>query len=188
MILLIDNFDSFSCNIYDYVLQCGVLCAMYRNDSISIEEIKALNPAGIIISPGPGRPEDHKLIRPLLETFHENSPIFGICLGHQAIGEFFGAKLIKAPVPVHGKVSDIFHHGHPMFAGIPSPHAVTRYHSLVLDRLEGTGLEETSHTPDGIIMSLAHSTLPIWGVQYHPEAILSEYGLRLFKNWLGLLN
>lgn len=188
MILLIDNYDSFTCNIYDYVLQCGAMCALYRNDRISLDEIIALNPSGIIISPGPKRPKDHNLLFPLLEHFHTQKPILGICLGHQAIGEFFGLKLQKAPEPCHGKTAEIYHTGHAMYDGIPSPHTVTRYHSLLLEIAKDSPLTETARTADGLLMSLAHKTLPIWGVQYHPEAILTSHGLPLFKNWLRLVN
>jgi anthranilate synthase component 2/para-aminobenzoate synthetase component 2 len=188
LILLIDNYDSFTYNIYDYVLQCGATCALYRNDSISLEEIISMRPSGIIISPGPKRPEDHALIFPLLEYFHDKIPILGICLGHQAIGEFFGCGLIKAPEPSHGKTAEIVHYGHAMYDAIPSPHIVTRYHSLILNSMNSSPLVVTARTSKGLIMSLAHKTLPVWGVQYHPEAILTSHGLQLFKNWLRLAN
>jgi anthranilate synthase/aminodeoxychorismate synthase-like glutamine amidotransferase len=187
MILLIDNYDSFTYNLYDYIRQSGLECILYRNDEITIHEIEKIDPAGFVFSPGPKRPQDHPLMFEILEKFYKTKPILGICLGYQAIGEFFGAKLIKAPVPAHGKVCEIFHEREGIFQGIPSPVAVTRYHSLILTDFIGSGLKITSQNKEGIAMSAAHKELPLWGVQFHPEAILTDYGLKMIQNWAQLV-
>jgi anthranilate synthase/aminodeoxychorismate synthase-like glutamine amidotransferase len=186
MILLLDNFDSFTWNIYHYALMAGLDCKLYRSNEISMQEIKKMDPAGFIFSPGPKRPENHPLMFEILEQYHSLKPILGICLGHQAIGEYFGMELVKAPQPVHGKTSTIRHEGHEMFHKLPSSLEVTRYHSLILERAENKYLEFTSRSEDGLLMSLAHKQFPVWGMQFHPEAILTEHGLRMIENWAAL--
>jgi anthranilate synthase/aminodeoxychorismate synthase-like glutamine amidotransferase len=188
MVLLIDHFDSFTWNIYHYIQMCGQACTLVREDEGVIDAIEKAQPAGIVLSPGPMRPENHPVMQEVLQMYHKQLPMLGICLGHQAIGVFFGAKLVKGSVPVHGKVSEIKHCTHPMYSEIPGSLQVARYHSLVLAGLEDTPLEITAQTGDGLPMSLAHKELPLWGVQYHPEAIQTEYGLQLLKNWIAILN
>lgn len=187
-ILLLDNYDSFTYNLYDYLLQTGVEeCRVLRNDTLPLSAFDTLDFQAIVFSPGPKRPADAGLMPALIERFHDKIPMLGICLGHQAIGEFFGAKLVKAPIPMHGKTTDIRHGGHPMFAGIPERFTVMRYHSLLLESLGGTPLECVGKTDDGQIMALAHRSLPLWGVQFHPESILTEHGLRLLENWVRMV-
>jgi len=183
MVLLIDNYDSFTYNLYDYALQAGIDCRVYRENEITLPDIINMVPGGFIFSPGPERPENHPLMFEILKYYYNSKPILGICLGYQAIGEYFGAKLVKAGKPVHGKVSEIHHTGHEMFTGIPQRFNVARYHSLVLENMAGLEIKPTSGTDDGEIMSLAHYSLPLWGVQFHPEAILTEYGMKIIENW-----
>jgi anthranilate synthase/aminodeoxychorismate synthase-like glutamine amidotransferase len=184
MIALIDNFDSFTWNIMDYLQRCGLECHCFRSNEITIEELQKLSPKGIVLSPGPGRPVDHPLLFPLIEKFIEQIPILGICLGHQAIGEYFGSRLIKSPLPVHGKQSTLGHNGHSFFDGIAGEFKVGRYHSLVLESLGQSQFEVTSTTVnDGLIMSFAHTELPLWGIQFHPESVLTPGGLTMLKNW-----
>lgn len=184
MILLIDNYDSFTYNLQDYILQTGKECQVYRNDEIDLNRIGELKPEGIVISPGPGRPKDHPLIFQVLEKYQKSIPMLGICLGFQAMGEFFGAELIKAPKPVHGKTSSITHSGEGIFYNIPSPLNVTRYHSLILTKHSASDFKIISQTKDGIPMAGKHRFLPLWGVQFHPEAILTEFGNEMMKNWV----
>jgi anthranilate synthase/aminodeoxychorismate synthase-like glutamine amidotransferase len=182
-VLLIDNFDSFTWNIYHYALQSGIECLLKREDELTMEDVVRMNPGGFIFSPGPGRPAEHPLMFSILEKYSGEKPILGICLGHQAIGEFYGAGLVKSDVPCHGKVCRVTHTGHTMFSGIPEKFTVGRYHSLLLENIPGDVLAVTAETENGLPMAIAHSTLPVWGVQFHPESILSEGGLKLFKNW-----
>jgi anthranilate synthase/aminodeoxychorismate synthase-like glutamine amidotransferase len=186
-VLLLDNYDSFTYNLYDYLLQTGVECAVFRNDALSLPEFERLQFDAVVFSPGPKRPADAGLMLPLIERLHRQMPMLGICLGHQAIGEFFGAKLVKAALPMHGKTTDIRHLAHPLFADIPSPFTVMRYHSLLLESLAGTPLQCLATTDEGEIMALAHQSLPLTGVQFHPESILTEYGLQLLKNWVQMI-
>jgi anthranilate synthase/aminodeoxychorismate synthase-like glutamine amidotransferase len=187
-VLLIDNFDSFTYNVYHYILMCGVECHFMRNDEPVIDELEKNDYSGIVFSPGPMKPDNHPLMFEILEKYHTSKPIMGICLGHQAIGQFFGANIIKAPKPVHGKISRIHHTGHNMFNDIPENINVARYHSLVVGGLEKTVLNITSTTEDGLPMSFAHKGLPLWGVQFHPEAIQTEYGLKMLKNWTSIFS
>jgi anthranilate synthase/aminodeoxychorismate synthase-like glutamine amidotransferase len=182
-VLLIDNFDSFTWNIYHYALQAGIDCVFRRSDELTLEEIERMGPSGFIFSPGPGRPSDHPLMLEVLKIYAHRLPILGICLGHQAIGEFFGASLIKSDMPVHGKICRVKHTGHKMFKSIPTQFSVGRYHSLLLNKIDGGEFDVTAFTDKGLPMAIAHRSLPIWGVQFHPESILSEGGLQLFENW-----
>lgn len=186
-ILLLDNYDSFTYNLYDYLLQAGAYCTVVRNDALPLSELNKLDFDAIVLSPGPGRPAESGLLMPLLAQYHRRVPILGICLGHQALGEFFGAALVRAALPMHGKTSLIRHNGHPLFAGLPEAFSVMRYHSLLLASLEGLPLEPLAHTATGEIMALAHRDLPLWGVQFHPESILTEHGMQLLKNWMATL-
>ncbi len=185
-ILLLDNYDSFTYNLYDYLLQAGAECVVVRNDVLSLHEFERLGIEAIVLSPGPKRPSDAGIMLPLIAAWYKRVPMLGICLGHQALGEFFGARLIKARVPVHGKTTPVQHNGHPLFQGIPSPFSVMRYHSLVLESLAETPLESIAQTEEGEIMALAHRSLPLTGVQFHPESIGTEFGLQMLKNWLDL--
>lgn len=184
-ILLIDNYDSFTFNLYDYLLQTGARSTVLRNDAFQLEELELLDFQGIVLSPGPKRPSDAGLLMQVLERYHQHMPILGICLGHQAIGEFFGANLIKAAQPMHGKTSTIRHQGHWIFEGIPTAFKVMRYHSLILESLEGLPLEVIAATETGEIMALQHESLPLLGLQFHPESILTEHGLKIITNWVA---
>lgn len=182
-VLLIDNFDSFTWNIYHYALESGMYCVLRREDELTLETVEKMDPSGFIFSPGPGRPADHPLMFDILTKYSSERPILGICLGHQAIGEFYGATLIKSDIPCHGKICPVKHTGHVMFNGIPEKFSVGRYHSLLLENIPSEKLVTTALADSNLPMAIAHSALPVWGVQFHPESILSEGGLRLFENW-----
>jgi anthranilate synthase component 2 len=185
MFLLIDNYDSFTYNLYHYLGELGAEMVVRRNDKIAVAEAMALKPQGIIISPGPCDPDRAGICLDLIGAAKGKIPILGVCLGHQAIGQAFGGKVIRAPLPMHGKVSRVIHRGTDIFDGIPSPFTGTRYHSLVVERDSFPHeLEITAETEDGIVMGLAHRELPIFGVQFHPESIASEHGHRLLANFL----
>ena len=182
MILLLDNFDSFTYNLQDYLAQIGVDCMVFRNDS-TVEEVSRYNYKAILLSPGPGKPSDAGCLMDVLDYYAKTHPILGICLGHQAIGEHFGAKLIKAHKPMHGKISTIFHSGGVLFKGIKKPLKVVRYHSLVLNAIPDA-LEITAVTEENEIMAVSHKSLPIHGLQFHPEAVLTEEGIQMLHNWV----
>jgi len=187
MFLLIDNYDSFTYNLVHYFGELGADIVVHRNDVLSADEAMALNPQGIILSPGPCDPDQAGICLELIEKAAGKLPIFGVCLGHQSIGQAFGAKVVRAPDPMHGKVSAITHTAQGVFADIPSPLNVTRYHSLTIDPATVPDcLEVTSQTEDGVIMGVQHKELPIHGVQFHPESIASEHGHKLLKNFLTL--
>lgn len=183
-ILLADNYDSFTYNLYDYLRRLGAVCKVIRNDAISFEALKKEQMDAIVLSPGPKTPREAGWMPQLIAHYHDKLPILGICLGHQGIGEYFGARLVRANEPVHGKTSLLTHNGHPLFEGLPDSFEVMRYHSLILDSLEGTGLNSIAQTPEGEIMAIAHQKWPITGVQFHPESILTEFGLELLENWM----
>lgn len=185
-LLLIDNYDSFTYNLWDYFLQLGASCQVIRNDQLDLKKIERENYAGIILSPGPEKPEDAGSLMACVKAFHHKLPMLGICLGHQAIGTFFGASLVKARQPVHGKTSSISHQGHPFFAGLPEQFSVMRYHSLILENLPEE-LEAVAWTESGEIMALQHRKLPLAGIQFHPESILTPHGLAILQNWLSTL-
>lgn len=186
-LLLIDNFDSFTYNLYDYLLQLGARCEVRRNDALTPDELETLAPDGIVLSPGPQTPDRAGCLLEVIRRFHDRIPLLGICLGHQGIGQFFGARLEKAVTPMHGKTSRLVHRGHPLFAGLPSNFSVMRYHSLLLLDLEKTGLECIAESETGEVMAIAHRDFPAWGVQFHPESILTEHGLAMLRNWLTTL-
>jgi anthranilate synthase component 2 len=188
-ILLIDNYDSFTYNLAQYFWELGYTLTVIRNDQITIQEIQSFNPSHIVISPGPGTPEDSGISLQVLKEFSQQKPILGVCLGHQCLGQFFGAKVERAVLPKHGKTSLIEHNQDGIFKDIPNPFRVTRYHSLIVteDTLKNTDLTITSRsTEDGLVMSLQHKTLPIYGVQFHPESIMTEYGHTMLKNFVEL--
>ncbi len=185
-ILLLDNYDSFTYNLYDYLLQSGAVCDVIRNDVIDTEDVKARGYDAIVLSPGPGRPDQAGIMPALIAQTYASLPILGICLGQQAIGEFFGARLVHASAPVHGKTSMVTQQGHhPLFEGLPEQFEVMRYHSLILDDLAGTPLYCIAHTQAGEIMAIAHRRFPLTGVQFHPESILTEYGRQMIDNWVN---
>lgn len=183
--LLIDNYDSFTYNLWHFFGQLGADVVVHRNDKITVDEVLSLKPAGIVLSPGPCDPDRAGICLPLIKAAAGKVPIFGVCLGLQAIGQAFGGKVIRAPMPMHGKLSSIKHSGHKMFANVPSPFTATRYHSLVVERASlPAELEVTAETDDGLIMGLAHKTHPITSVQFHPESIASQFGHRILRNFL----
>ncbi|CUH97504.1 Para-aminobenzoate/anthranilate synthase glutamine amidotransferase component II [Propionispora sp. 2/2-37] len=185
MILMIDNYDSFTYNLVQYLLALHAEVTVFRNDAILLEDIAKLNPEMIVISPGPCTPDRAGISLAVVERFKECIPILGICLGHQAIGQAFGAKVVRAEEPVHGKVHAIRHDGKVVFKGIKNPLNVTRYHSLVLEKATlPADLRITAETFSGEIMGIRHTRYPVEGVQFHPEAILTEEGIRLLENFV----
>ncbi len=187
MFLLIDNYDSFTYNLYHFLGELGAEVMVKRNDSLSPDEALALDPQGIVISPGPCDPDRAGICLELIEAAAGRLPILGVCLGHQAIGQAFGGKVVRAEAPMHGKVSRITHKGVGVFSDLPSPFEATRYHSLVVERESLPDcLELIAETEDGIVMGVRHKELPIHGVQFHPESIASEHGHRLLDNFLRL--
>ncbi|GBQ06899.1 MULTISPECIES: aminodeoxychorismate/anthranilate synthase component II [Acetobacter] len=185
MILLIDNYDSFTFNLVHYLGELGERCDVRRNDSLTVEDAMALKPEAIVLSPGPCSPNEAGICCDLIAAAAGNIPVFGVCLGHQAIGQVFGAKVVRAPTPMHGKISPVFHDGKDVFTGLPNPFNATRYHSLTLEPSSiPDSLDVTAWTEDGIIMGVCHKQHPISGVQFHPESIASEYGHDLLRNFL----
>ncbi|TSH92964.1 aminodeoxychorismate/anthranilate synthase component II [Verticiella sediminum] len=186
-LLMIDNYDSFTYNIVQYFGELGEEVEVVRNDQITLDEIEALAPDRLCISPGPCAPAQAGISLAAIRHFAGKLPILGVCLGHQAIGEAFGGKVVRAQEIMHGKTSPVTHTGSDVFAGLPSPYTVIRYHSLAVERASLPDcLEVTAETADGEIMGLRHRTLPVYGVQFHPESILSEHGHALLKNFLAL--
>lgn len=184
MILLLDNFDSFTYNLLDYFKQLGISCKVLRNN-VTLDEIAETDFQAIVFSPGPGVPSQAGIMPDLIKYYHSKLPLLGICLGHQGIGEFFGATLKKAPFPVHGKVSEIFTTPDPIFNTIPSHINVVRYHSLLLENLPEE-LVVIAQTSDNQVMAIKHKEYPSYGIQFHPEAYLTEYGLTMLRNWANL--
>ncbi|MBL6928834.1 MAG: aminodeoxychorismate/anthranilate synthase component II [Rhodospirillales bacterium] len=187
MYLLIDNYDSFTYNLLHYLGELGAEVEVRRNDAITPAEAVGLNPDGIVISPGPCDPDRAGICLDLIGEAKGKVPIMGVCLGHQCIGQHFGGTVLRAPVPMHGKLSQINHMGKGIFEGIPSPFPATRYHSLMVGRDDLPDcLDITAESEDGVIQGLAHKTLPIFGVQFHPESIASENGHKILENFLNL--
>ena len=186
MILVIDNYDSFTYNLVQYLGELGTQPVVRRNNEVTLDEIAALAPERIVISPGPGRPEHAGITLDVITRFGPSTPVLGVCLGHQAIGMAFGGSVIRANAPMHGKTSAITHDGRGVFAGISTPLTVARYHSLVVDRKDWPDtLEITAETEDdGTVMALRHRQHPIHGVQFHPESIMTREGHRLLRNFL----
>ena len=187
MFLLIDNYDSFTYNLYHFLGELGAEVTVQRNDAIGAEEALDLGPQGIVVSPGPCDPDRAGVCLELIAAAAGKVPILGVCLGHQAVGQVFGGKVVRADTPMHGKLSRVSHRGTGVFAGLPSPFSATRYHSLVIERESlPDALEITAETEDGIVMGVAHRELPVHGVQFHPESIASEHGHALLRNFLAL--
>jgi len=187
MILLVDNYDSFTWNLVHYLGGLGVEVDVRRNDTLTVEDALALKPEAIVISPGPCTPTEAGICCDLIARAAESIPVFGVCLGHQAIGQVFGGEVVRAPLPIHGKLSEITHRGESVFRGINGPFKATRYHSLVVERdTLPADLVVTAESEDGLIMGLSHKRLPVHGVQFHPESIASEHGHTILKNFLDL--
>jgi anthranilate synthase/aminodeoxychorismate synthase-like glutamine amidotransferase len=185
MLLLIDNYDSFTYNLYQYLAELGAEVLVRRNDAISVDEAAALAPSHIVISPGPCTPREAGVSTALIRRLGPRVPTLGVCLGHQCIGEVFGGRVVRAPAPVHGKTAQIHHDGTGVLRGLASPFTATRYHSLIVERATlPAALSITAETADGLIMGLRHRTYPIHGVQFHPESILTSAGKDLLRNFL----
>ena len=186
MLVLIDNYDSFTYNLLHFLGELGAAVEVRRNDVVTVEAVLALKPEGIVLSPGPCTPDSAGICLELVgAAAARRLPLLGVCLGHQAIGQAFGGKVVLAPVPMHGKRSPIHHKGTGLFAGIPNPFTATRYHSLMVERESlPSCLDVTAESDDGVIQALAHRTLPVFGVQFHPESIASEHGHALLANFL----
>jgi len=188
MLVLIDNYDSFTYNLVHYLGELGATCQVFRNDKVSVGEVLKLKPKGIVLSPGPCTPNEAGICLELIAKAGPSIPVLGVCLGHQAIGQVYGGKVVRAPVLMHGKLSKIAHQGQGVFKGLPKTFQVTRYHSLIVEReslpdcLVATA--ETAAAQDGVIMGLQHRTHPVHGVQFHPESIASEHGHALLANFL----
>jgi len=187
MVLVIDNYDSFTYNLVQYLGELGAEVRVLRNDQITLGEAESLRPDRVVISPGPCTPDKAGICKDLIRRFAGRVPILGVCLGHQAIGEAFGGRVVRAPCPVHGKTSLIFHDGKTVFRGLDNPFRATRYHSLVVERGSLPGcLEISAWTEDGIVMGIRHRDFKVEGVQFHPESILTVVGKELLANFLGL--
>jgi anthranilate synthase/aminodeoxychorismate synthase-like glutamine amidotransferase len=184
LLLLIDNYDSFTYNLQDYFAQLSASCEVIRNDQKNLEEIIAEKPAGIIFSPGPERPATAGIMMEIVRHFHDKIPLLGICLGHQAIGEFFGATLTRAEKPMHGKTSAIHHAQHPVFKNVSDPFEAMRYHSLLLQDISRTVLQVIATSDRDEVMAIVHPEYKICGIQFHPESILTPGGITILDNWL----
>ncbi len=186
MLLMLDNYDSFTYNLVQYLGELGADVHVHRNDAITLDDVEAMAPAQIVVSPGPCTPSEAGISVPLIQRFAGRVPILGVCLGHQAIGQAFGGRIVRAQRVMHGKISPVTHDGHGVFTGVPTPFAVTRYHSLAIERATMPDvLEVTATADDGEVMGVRHRQLAVEGVQFHPEAILTEHGKRLLANFLG---
>jgi anthranilate synthase component II len=187
MLVLIDNYDSFTYNLVHFLGELGASCVVHRNDQIAVEEVLALAPKAIVLSPGPCTPNEAGICLDLVAKAGPKIPLLGVCLGHQAIGQAYGGKVVRAPEPMHGKLSSIHHRGNGVFKDLPERIEVTRYHSLIVERSSlPAELEVTAETADGIVMALAHKRHPVHGVQFHPESIASERGHDLLANFLRI--
>jgi anthranilate synthase component 2 len=186
-VTLIDNYDSFTFNLVHYIGELGAEVKVWRNDEITVDETLAEKPDALVLSPGPCTPNEAGICLDLVRAASATTPILGVCLGHQAIGQVFGGDVVRAPLPMHGKVSRVSHNARGLFRGVNGPFQATRYHSLVIERTSAPDeLEITAQTDDGLIMAVAHRALPVHGVQFHPESIASEHGRTILKNFLDL--
>jgi anthranilate synthase component II len=186
MILVIDNYDSFTYNLVQYLGELGAEVSVYRNDAIDVAEIRRLAPSHLVISPGPGNPDDAGISNQVIRELGPSIPLLGVCLGQQCIGQVFGGRVVRAPRLLHGKTSPIYHYGDGLFQGVPSPFEATRYHSLIVDKPLPPELEVTAFTREGELMGLVHRQHPIYGVQFHPESILTASGKQILRNFLEL--
>ncbi len=186
MIALIDNYDSFTYNLVQYLGELGAQTRVFRNDAITVEELRALRPSHIVISPGPGRPMQAGISSKVIRALGSTCPILGVCLGHQCIGEVYGGKVVPAPRLMHGKTSAIHHFSHGLFRGLPNPFDATRYHSLIVAEPLPPDLMLTAFTAEGEVMGLAHRHQPVFGVQFHPESILTTHGKQILRNFLAI--
>ena len=184
MIAIIDNYDSFTYNLVQYFGELGAQVQVFRNDEVSIEQLEALEPSHIVISPGPGNPSEAGVSNQVIRELGSRTPLLGVCLGHQCIGEVFGGRVVGAQRLMHGKTSQIHHYGEQLFSGVPSPFEATRYHSLIVAHPDPAELMVTAFTTRQEIMALRHRRYPIYGVQFHPEAILTQFGKQILKNFL----
>lgn len=186
MLLVIDNYDSFAYNLVQYLGELGVKIKVYRNDKITVSDIKRLKPSYIVISPGPCTPNEAGVSMEIVQKLGQDVPILGVCLGHQAIAQALGGKVIRGEVPVHGKTARIYHDGKTIYTDVENPFTATRYHSLVVERKSlPSGLEISAETNDGVVMGIRHRQFPIEGVQFHPESILTTEGKKILKNFLA---
>jgi anthranilate synthase/aminodeoxychorismate synthase-like glutamine amidotransferase len=187
MIAVIDNYDSFTYNLVQYVGALGEDVVVRRNDAVTIDELRKMEPDGLLLSPGPGEPKDAGITEDAIRAFSGQIPVLGVCLGHQGIGEVFGGKVVRAGRLMHGKTSPILHKGRGLFAGLDNPFEATRYHSLIVER-EGLPavLEPVAWTPEGELMGVKHQAHETWGVQFHPESVLTQQGMKLVENFLTL--
>lgn len=186
MLLVIDNYDSFTFNLVQYFGQLGVETRVFRNDELTPDEAVRLNPDRVLISPGPCTPNEAGVSIDIIKTFSGRKPVLGVCLGHQAMGQYFGGKVIRAGRLMHGKMSPILHHGTGLFQGLPSPFRAARYHSLLVEKASFPDcLEITAETAEGEIMGLRHKQFPVFGVQFHPESIATDHGMQILKNFLS---
>lgn len=190
MLLLIDNYDSFTFNLVQFFGDLGVSCVVKRNDALKVEEVLAMQPEAVVLSPGPCTPNEAGICVPLVQAASKSGlPLLGVCLGHQAIGQAFGGRIMRAAEPVHGKTSPIFHENTDVFTDLPNPFTATRYHSLIVERATlPSELVPTAWTEDGTIMGLRHVDLPLYGVQFHPESIATSHGHEILGNFLRLAN
>jgi anthranilate synthase component 2 len=186
MLAVIDNFDSFTYNLVQYLGELGAEIEVFRNDAVTVADLESMAPSHIVISPGPGEPADAGVSNDVIRQLGPRIPLLGVCLGHQCIGEVFGGQVVRAPRLMHGKVSPIYHYGEDLFVGIPSPFEATRYHSLIVAEPLPEVLQVTAFTKEGELMGLRHRQHPIFGVQFHPESILTAPGKQLLRNFLGV--
>jgi anthranilate synthase/aminodeoxychorismate synthase-like glutamine amidotransferase len=187
MIILIDNYDSFTYNLVQYIEELGAKVRVYRNDQVTVHEIKRLKPSHLVISPGPGRPDDAGISKTVISEFKGKIPILGVCLGHQCIGEVFGGKVVSAKILMHGKTSLIYHDKKGIFKGIKNPFEATRYHSLIIEKKSmPKSLGIIARTKEKDIMAIKHKDYPVWGVQFHPESILTTEGMKILKNFINV--
>ena len=184
MIVVIDNYDSFTYNLVQYLGELGADPTVFRNDAVTVDELRALQPTHIVISPGPGDPDDGGISNDVIRELGPSTPLLGVCLGHQCIGHVFGGKVNRAPRLMHGKTSAVYHKGRGVFYGVPSPFQATRYHSLIVEEPLPEFLEVMAFTSQGEVMGMVHKEFPVTGVQFHPESILTEHGKRILQNFL----
>jgi len=188
MWLLIDNFDSFTHILHHYLLALEPDVRVYRNDAVSLDQIQALNPSRIIISPGPETPARAGITNAVIAAYFDKVPILGICLGHQALGEFFGATLVKAALPIHGKALPVVHDGTGLFHGIPNGFSAMRYHSLIINNWENAEIQPSAFSESGVLMAFGHRTFACTGIQFHPESVLTQHGMQILRNWDAMCN